>query len=604
MISRFGQRPSRSGKLARVVPCAICGAKNAEGQRFCGSCAAPLRPSVDGHRQRKTVTIVFCDVVGSTALSESRDPEAVERLLARYFARMRAIVESHGGTVEKFIGDAVVAVFGVPVSHEDDALRALRAAVEMQQALPGLGIEARIGVNTGEIVTSGHGTIVTGDAVNVAARLEQASAAGEVLVGLQTVALAGEGARVEELEPLRLKGKSDPVAAFRLVEVGLGTVRRRGDRFVARTEELALLREVWERVLGERRCELFTIVGEPGIGKSRLVEELIDGLEARVVRGRCLSYGEGITYFPVVEVIKELGALPEDAAAAEVLRSLLRESEVATSADEIAWAFRKLLEDTSPLLVVFDDIQWGVETFLDLVEHVALFSTGAPLMLLCIARPELNEQRPRWLVNLQLGPLPPDDVETLLPATVSGSLRARIIRAAGGNPLFLTEMIAVAADAEGEVVVPPTLKALLAARLDQLEREERGVLQRGSIEGELFHRGAVEALSPAGSELTPRFTALVRKELIRPANSMFPTDAGFSFCHLLIRDAAYDALPKATRAELHERFADWLDQHGAEIGRAGRDRRVPPRAGLPLPNRARTSSTRRTRHSPHAPPRG
>jgi class 3 adenylate cyclase/tetratricopeptide (TPR) repeat protein len=543
-----------------MAVCASCGAENAEGQRYCGSCTAPLATSGERQRERKTVTVVFCDVVGSTALGESRDPEAVERLLVRYFVRMREIVEGHGGTVEKFIGDAVVAVFGVPMAHEDDALRALRAAVEMCEALPGLGVEGRIGIDSGEIVTSGQGTLVTGDAVNVAARLEQAASPGEILIGAPTLALAGGSALVEELKPLELKGKVEPVPAFRLLGFGPVSERRRANRFVGRMDEITLLRGVWERSLAEERCFLATVIGEPGIGKSRLVEELIAGLGVRAVRGHCLSYGEGITYFPVVEVIKQLGGLPADSALAPALQALLGESEAATTSDEIAWAFRKLLEQAGPLLLVFDDIQWGEETFLDLVEHVALLA-AAPLLLLCIARPELSERRPQWPITLRLGPLPPAEVEKMLPGFVPASLRARIARAAGGNPLFLTEMVAVAADGGDEVVVPPNLRALLAARLDRLEGAERSVLQRGAVEGELFHRRAVQALAPAETELNPRLTALVRKELIRPDRPIFPADDGFRFCHLLIRDAAYDALPKATRSELHERFADWLDQH-------------------------------------------
>ena len=251
-------------------------------------------------------------------------------------------------------------------------------------------------------------------------------------------------------------------------------------------------------------------------------------------------------------------------AAAGALRGLLGESDAPTSADEIAWAFRKLLEQSAPVLVVFDDIQWGEQTFLDLIEHVALLATGAPLLLLCLARPELSERRHGWPPSVKLAPLQPSEVEALLPQGLSGSLRERIARAAGGNPLFLTEM-AVVAEAGNDVIVPPTLRALLAARLDQLESGERGVLERGAVEGELFHRSAVEALSPTEAQLTPRLTALVRKELIRPDRPVFPTDDGFRFCHLLIRDAAYDALPKATRAELHERFAEWLDRHSDEL---------------------------------------
>jgi class 3 adenylate cyclase len=334
--------------------CSACGAESREGARFCDTCGAPLGGEV--REQRKTVTLVFCDVVGSTALGESRDPEAVRATLARYFERMRGIVEAHGGTVQKFIGDAVVAVFGVPVVHEDDALRALRAAVEMRDALPELGVEARIGVNTGEVVTSTDDTLVTGDAANVAARLQQAAAPGEVLVGAETIGLAGEAALVEQLQPLELKGKADPVAAFRLVAVGEAPGRGHGSRFVGRETELGVLRVAWERALAQSRCELVTIVGEPGVGKSRLVAELVGGLGARTAYGGCLSYGEGITYRQVTEIVWQLGEMPVDPAAAAPIMSLLGESDAATSADEIAWAFRKLLEQAAPVVVVFDAI--------------------------------------------------------------------------------------------------------------------------------------------------------------------------------------------------------------------------------------------------------
>jgi class 3 adenylate cyclase/tetratricopeptide (TPR) repeat protein len=550
-----------------MVVCAACGVENPEGQRFCGSCAAPLAGPAAVREQRKTVTAVFCDVVGSTSLGESQDPEAVRALLVRYFERMRRIVEAHGGTVAKFIGDAVVAVFGVPVVHEDDAARAVRAAVEMRAALPDLELQARIGVNTGEVVTSSDDTLVTGDAVNVAARLQQAAAPGEILIGEPTRALARDAISVEELEPLELKGKREPVAAYRLLEVHEAPEGRHGSSFVGREPELALLRDAWRRAAETGRCELVTIIGEPGVGKSRLVAELVQGLDARVVHGRCLSYGEGITYRPVVEVIRQLDTLPGDPSAAAAIRSLLGESGAGTSADQIGWAFRALLETVateSPLVVVLDDIQWGEDTFLDLIEHVSLLS-GAPFLLLCIARPELSERRPQWPVALRLRPLARDDVEALLPDTVTADLRDRIVRAAGGNPLFVTEMIAVAADIGGDVTVPPTLKALLATRLDQLDAPERTVLEHGSIEGEVFHRGTVQALGATESPVTPRLTALVRKELIRPDRPQLPGDDGFRFCHLLIRDAAYEALPKAARAELHERFADWLAAHATGL---------------------------------------
>ena len=514
------------------------------------------------------MTVVFCDVVGSTALGESTDPEALREVLARYFERMKAIVESHGGTVEKFIGDAVMAVFGVPVVHEDDALRAVRAAVEMREALPGLGLEGRIGVMTGEVVTGTEERLATGDAVNVAARLEQAAQPGEVLIGQPTLALVRETVEAAPVEPLVLKGKAAPVAAYRLVRVLPARERRHRARFVGRERELALIRAAAERTRVDRCCELVTVVGDAGVGKSRLVAEVLASVEATVVRGRCLPYGEGITYWPVVEVLKQLDELPADEDAAAVIRSLLGESDAATTAEEIAWAFRKTLEHVAaerPLVVVLDDIQWGEETLRDLIEHVALLSSGASILLLCIARPELVERHPAWPVTLRLEPLGADDVDELIPAQLVAELRERIARAAAGNPLFIEEMLAMAGESAGDVVVPPTLQALLAARLDQLEPAERSVLERGAIEGEIFHRGAVQALAPEETQVTPRLAALVRKELIRPDRAQLAGEDGFRFRHILIRDAAYEALPKATRAELHERFAAWLEEHGANL---------------------------------------
>jgi class 3 adenylate cyclase len=512
--------------------------------------------------QRKTVTVLFCDVTGSTALGESVDPEALRGMLARYFERMKTIVESHGGTVEKFIGDAVMAVFSVPVAHEDDALRAVRAGAEMLAALPELGIKGRIGVNTGEVVTGTEERLVTGDAVNVAARLKQAAQPGEVLIGEPTLALVRDAIEAERVEPLALKGKAAVVVAHRLVRVRGAPGRRHGAPFVGRARELSRLREIWERTQGERRCELVTIVGDAGVGKSRLVAEFLSELEGRVVRGRALPYGEGITYWPVVEVLKQLGVRPPEEAAAAI-RALLGETRAVMSAEEIAWAFRKTLEHAAaerPLVAVFDDIQWAEEGFLDLIEHVALLSSGATILVLLMARPELTERRSTWPVTFRLKPLADEEVEVLIPKRIARQLREKIARAAGGNPLFIQEMVAMAGEAD-TVVVPPTLQALLAARLDQLDARERRVLECGSVEGEIFHRGAVQALAPTEPQVTPQLAGLVRKELIRPDTPQLPGEDGFRFSHLLIRDAAYDGLPKATRAELHERFAAWLDEH-------------------------------------------
>ena len=515
--------------------------------------------------QRKTVTVLFCDVTGSTALGESIDPEALREVLARYFERMKSIIERHGGTVEKFIGDAVMAVFGVPAAHEDDALRAVRAGAEMRDALPELGVQARIGINTGMVVTGTEERLATGDAVNVAARLEQAAEPGEVLLGDATLELVREAVDVEPVDPLELKGKAEPVPTHRLLRVLEAPERSHETRFVGRERELALVRDASERAQSERRCELVTIIGDAGVGKSRLVAEALSA--AAVARGRCLPYGEGITYWPVVEVLKQLGDLPPDPEAAAAIRSLLGEAGAPASAEEIAWAFRKTLEYAAAdrqLAVVFDDIHTGEETFLDLVEHVALLSSGSPLLLVCLARPELTERRPSWPVTLRLESLPAEDVERLIPDGISGSVRERISRAAGGNPLFVNEIVAMAI-ADDEVVVPPTLQALLAARIDQLEGSERTVLECGAVEGETFHRGAVQALAAAEPAVTPRLAALVRKELIAPDKALIPGDDGFRFRHLLIRDAAYEALPKSARAHLHARFAGWLEDHGAAL---------------------------------------
>ncbi|HJU37291.1 MAG TPA: adenylate/guanylate cyclase domain-containing protein [Gaiellaceae bacterium] len=537
-----------------------------------------MAPATAPREQRKTVTILFCDIAGSTALGESTDPEALRALLARYFDCMKEIVERHGGTVEKFVGDAVMAVFGVPVVHEDDALRACRAAVEMRDALPELGIRGRIGLNTGEVVTGTQERLATGDAVNVAARLEQAAEPGEVLIGLETVRLVRDAVELGEERRLELKGKSELVAAYPLL-AAVGELSRRFDvPIVGRERERRALDEAWERVRSERACHLFTILGAAGVGKSRLTAEFLGMLDGvSVVRGRCLSYGEGITYWPLVEVVVQLGRRPSDPRAAAAIASLLGESAEPASADEIAWAFRKLLEEAAPVVCVFDDLHWAEPTFLDLVDHVADWSRDAPILLLCIARPELIDRRSTWsggklnATTVLLEPLTPDETDQLIErllgdSALAESLRARIRDAAEGNPLFVEQMLAMVAESgNGEVAVPPTIQALLAARLDQLDPSERGVLERGAVEGKIFHRGGVEALAPEEPDVPTRLMALVRKELVRPDRTQLPGDDAFRFRHLLIRDAAYDGLPKAARAELHERFAVWLEAHAGEL---------------------------------------
>jgi class 3 adenylate cyclase/tetratricopeptide (TPR) repeat protein len=562
-----------------MTRCSNCGQENPEGFRFCGSCGAELTVGTAAREVRKTVTVLFCDVTGSTSLGEQLDPETLRRTMGRYFEEIRSVVERHGGTVEKFIGDAVMAVFGIPQAHEDDALRAVRAAEDIRGRIAdigaalGIAFSFRTGVNTGEVVAGEGETLVTGDPVNVAARLEQAASPGDVLIGASTLALVRDAVVVDEREPLEVKGKREPVAAYRLVSVDLSAdaVARRLDApLVGRKRELARLAGDFEHAVAESACHLFTLLGPAGVGKSRLVAEFIAdmGDNADVLRARCLHYGDDITYWPLVEILLAVGAEPETV--------------IGGSPVETQLAFRKLLESRAaerPQVVVLDDIQWAEELFLDLIEHVADLSRDCPIFLLCIARQELLELRPGWgggklnATTVLLEPLSTGDCELLVDELTEGGeidadVRRRIVAAADGNPLFLEEMLAMASEEGGkEVVVPPTIHALLQARLDRLASDERDVIGRGSVEGEVFHRGAVEELAPEATRngVPTHLQTLVRKDVIRPEQPIFGDDDAFRFRHLLIRDAAYDSLPKETRADLHERFAAWLAEHGGLV---------------------------------------
>jgi len=553
------------------VACPSCGRENADDARFCSACGTTLAAPEPAREQRKVVTVLFCDLVGSTALGELTDPEALRARMRRYFDDLRAIIERHGGTVEKFVGDAVMAVFGIPVSHEDDALRAVRAAAEMRAAISEHGLEARIGINTGEVVVGGEGeTLVTGDAVNVAARLEQAAGAGETFIGAETRSLVRDAVRVEAVELLSVKGKAEPVEAFRLLEVlsDVDALARHPEALlVGRQRERNRLWRDFEDVMDERSCRLVTLLGPAGIGKSRLVADFLERIAdtAEVLRGRCLSYGEGITYWPLVEILIAIGVDPD--------------SVIGTSPQETQLAFRRLLEARAaerPQVVVIDDLQWAEPVFIDLVEHVADLSRDAPIFFLCVARMELLELRPGWgggklnATSLMLEPLKGAECDELIENLLEGGLlddraRQRIAAASEGNPLFVEEMLAMVHEqgGDGEIVVPPTIHALLQARLDTLGADERVVIERGSVEGQVFHRGSVAELAPepVRPAVESHLSTLVRKELIRPDQSTFAGDEGFRFRHLLIRDAAYESLPKSTRAELHERFADWLAPH-------------------------------------------
>jgi class 3 adenylate cyclase/tetratricopeptide (TPR) repeat protein len=563
---------------------------------------------------RKTVTIVFSDVSGSTALGERLDPETVRRVMRRYFDEAQAVLEHHGGTVEKFIGDAVMAVFGIPQLHEDDALRAVRAAAELRERLVrlneeltgdwGVEIAVRTGVSTGEVVAGDAAqeqSFATGDAVNVAARLEQAARPGEILIGDATRRLVREAVRVEAVDALGLKGKAKPVPAWRLVEVlpDVPAFTRKLDApFVGREHDLAVVEAAFERVASERACRLLTVLGAPGVGKSRLARELLTtvGRRARAVVGRCPPYGEGITYWPLAEIVEQVAgrdpaALAELVAAdesaelvAERIAGAVGLAGAGGRSEEIFWAVRKLLEALArerPVIAVLDDIHWAKPTFLDLLEYLAGFASG-PILLLALARTDLLEARASWASprrnasTLVLEPLSGRAADDLIAglagsAAISSAARARIAEASGGNPLFVEQMLALQVEEgglDGELELPPTIQALLAARIDHLPAEERAVLERASVEGRSFHRGAVSELLPEGSRdaLGAHLMSLVRKEFIRPDRAVFPGDDGFRFAHILLREAAYGAMAKELRADLHERYAVWLA--GAAEGRA------------------------------------
>lgn len=575
---------------------------------------------------RRTVTVLVSEVSATTNAGGELDPEALRALLRRASDSVREIVERHGGVIDNPGGESVMAVFGVPVLHEDDALRAVRAAAEIRETLASLdaelslawqlGIAFRLGVDTGEVMTgdpSADESLVSGEITGRARRLAEVASAGSVLLGVPTYALVRDAVAVEAAAPVSARGGA-PLAAHRLISVARGAAgraRRLDTPLVGRERELDRLAQAHRQAEADRSCQLFTLLGTAGVGKSRLVAEFLTsvGGEATVLKGRCLPYGEGITYWPVREIVHQaaginegetvdaalgklarlLGGAPDAGVFAGRIASAIGLSTEAAPQEEIFWATRKLLEQLScdrPVVVVIEDIHWAEPALLDLLEHVADLARDAPILLLCPARPELLDRRPGWgggklnATTVLLEPLASEATERLIAAlpggrSLPGAFRARILAAAEGNPLYLEEMLGMLVD-EGHLVevdgqwqasgpvervtVPPTVQALLAARLDQLTPTERAIAERGSVIGRIFEQAAVTALAPESlrTEVAGGLLALVRKELVRPDRSNLAAGDAFKFRHLLIRDAAYNALPKAERADLHERFADWL----------------------------------------------
>jgi class 3 adenylate cyclase/tetratricopeptide (TPR) repeat protein len=605
--------------------CPSCGEENPAKFRVCGFCGTALAPALGAQEVRKTVSIVFSDLKGSTAMGEKLDSEAVREVMSRYFDEMRAALEAHGGTIEKYIGDAIMAVFGLPKLHEDDALRAVRAAAEMRDRLAALNAELderwgvtvgnRTGVNTGEVVAGDPTTgqrLVTGDTVNTAARLEQAAPTNEVLLGEETYRLVRHAVEVEPVEPLELKGKADRVPAYRLVRVVDADdeiVRRRDAPLVGRETESMLLREAFDLSCRDRRCGAVTLIGPAGLGKSRLTEELSRYAreQGRVLRGRCLPYGDGITFWPLVEVLRQAADLDhsDDAEAArlklaglvgdrdDVLRrltSVLGLSAEQFPVQEVFWATRKLFELLAaerPLVVVFEDLHWAEGTFLDLIEHLVREVEAAPVFLLANARPELLEERPAWpeTVNsttVVLKPLGAEASEHVIANMLGGAeleatVRVRIVEAAEGNPLFVEQLLSMLLEdglivldegrwrATGElpdVTLPRTIQALLASRVDRLTLEERAVIEPASVVGYVFPEDAVRELAaePVQPQVPALLKALGTKQLVRPEPAERSLEAPWRFDHVLIRDTVYEALLKRARATLHERFVRWADR--------------------------------------------
>jgi class 3 adenylate cyclase len=597
--------------------CPNCGEETPERARFCPVCGVAQTEVPGPQGLRKVVTIVFCDLCDSTKLGERLDPETLRQVIARYFEAMSEALNRHEGAIEKFIGDAVMAVFGTPTVREDDALRGVRAAAEMRSTLAelndqleerwGVRLQARTGVNTGEVITGdpsrGEG-FVSGDAVNVAARLEQTAPPGEILIGEHTLDLVRDSVVVEPVPPLELKGKSEPVPAFRLVEVTDGPAeraRRLDAPLIGRERELAQMREAFDRAVAGRGCELVTLVGPAGIGKSRLAEDFGASVagEAKVVAGRCLSYGEGLTFWPLRAIVEGLVGSADDEsseqAQARIARLLEDDDDTATIVERVAgalgqseaaaypaetfWAVRKLLEAAAreqPLVILFEDIHWAEPTFLELIEHLAGKAEGVPILIVAAARTDLFDVRPDFggavaaATKLELHPLGAEQSRTLIEQLVgdagaTADLPDRVFAAAQGNPLFVEELVRMLLE-ERHADVPPTIHALLAARLDRLDPAERVVVEAAAVVGRSFSGGAVLELVGGDdrAELERQLSALVAKQLIEPDGSRFAGEQTFSFNHILVRDVAYQGILKGQRSELHASFAAWLERVAGE----------------------------------------
>lgn len=569
-----------------MITCPQCSQENPAGARFCNTCAAPLtHDPAAGREVRKTVTVVFCDVVGSTELGERFDPEVLRGVMVRFYAAVREPVERHGGTVEKVIGDALVAVFGIPAVHEDDALRAVRAALEMRDAVLAMGeVQTRIGVNTGDVLArdpTQSESLVVGDAVNVAARLEQAAQAGEVLVGDDTWALVKHASRGQRVPPVPAKGKREPLVAWRLegVDPAAGGHRRRLDLpLVGRESELELLRWAVNRTTDQARPHLVVVLGQPGIGKSRLVSEVRGlGEAVTVLAGHCRTSAGSFSLEPLLEVAR--GALPEGRGVSQGVAELMPGDGdapavaaclgrgAAAGAPDVAWAVSRLigtLAEDRPTAILLDDVHWADDLLLEVVGQLLSRSRRRSLLVVCTARPEFAEQRPGWsaganMVSLALERLDDEQTRRLLTSAspdLGHDQSERIIRAAEGNPLFAEHLAALVGEQDASAGLPRSIQVLLTARLEALPDHEREVVGVAAVAGRDFPEAAVEAL--VGRSIGGELAHLAQRELVEPT-----TPGRHQFAHALLQEAAYGLMPKQRRSELHLRLAGWLEEEDA-----------------------------------------
>ncbi|MFL5922054.1 MAG: AAA family ATPase [Gaiellaceae bacterium] len=552
--------------------------------------------------ERKLATVLFVDLVDSTGLVTGADPEVVRRRVQTYFERVSRCVTAHGGIVEKFAGDAVMAAFGIPQAHEDDAERAVRAGLAILDAVHELELEARIGVESGEVVADdSDSTFATGEAVTVAARLEQSAEPGQLLIGPGAHRLTLGRVEVDDVGPVELKGLGDQVWTWLVLGASAAPERPQSQQapLVGRVAELDLLQNTYDRALRDRRAHLFTMYGEPGVGKSRLAHEFSQALEgATVLSGRSLPYGEGVTYWPLAEMVKCAAGIVDDDpldVAIEKLRSFCEDEVVADllglasgvleavqaerSQQEIAWAGREWaqrLAQEQPLVLVFEDIHWAEEPLLELLEHLVTWVREAPLLVIALARPELLDIRPGWgggrmrATSIELEPLGPSESEELIDALdrdLGPAERQEVLAKTEGNPLFLEETMRMLTEEGTERIgrIPDTLQALIAARIDGLAPEAKALLQRAAVIGRIFWEGALERLSPELESLEEPLEDLrLREFVLDEERSSIRGERAYKFKHVLIRDVAYGGLSKSARAEHHAQFAEWLKERAGE----------------------------------------